>query len=58
MFDMYGEYVLVFSDDDGNLFLNVIYLFDKNLIVLYWMLCYEEMEDIFVDNSNLMNINV
>lgn len=57
MFDMHGEYASAFSDDDGVPFSNVTYLTDKNLIVPYWMLRYEELEDIFVDNSNPLNIN-
>jgi DNA helicase HerA-like ATPase len=57
MFDMHGEYVSAFSDDNGNPLPNVTYLSDQNLIVPYWMLRYEEMEDIFIDNSNPLNIN-
>ncbi|MBN2447225.1 MAG: ATP-binding protein [Phycisphaerae bacterium] len=57
MFDMHGEYSHAFSDDDGNPLPNVTYLSDKNLVLPYWMLRYDEFEDLFVDTNDPLNIN-
>ena len=57
MFDMHGEYLAAFSDDQGNPLPNVTYLSDRNLVMPYWMLRYEEFEQLFIDNSNPMNVN-
>ena len=57
MFDMHGEYLAAFSDDDGNPLPNVTYLSDRNLVMPYWMLRYEEFEQLFVDTSNPENLN-
>lgn len=52
MFDMHGEYLRAFSDDYGNPLPNVTYLSDRNLVLPYWMLAYEEFEQIFVDRGD------
>jgi hypothetical protein len=57
MFDMHGEYASAFSGDDGNPLPNVTYLSDRNLVLPYWMLRYEEFEDIFLDTNNPLNVN-
>jgi hypothetical protein len=57
LFDMHGEYLKAFSDDFGNPLPNVTYLSDRNLVLPYWMLCYEEFEQLFVDTHNPLNIN-
>jgi hypothetical protein len=57
MFDMHGEYRAAFSDADGNPLPNVTYLSDRNLVMPYWMLRYEEFEQLFVDTNNPINVN-
>ncbi|MCH8804983.1 MAG: ATP-binding protein [Planctomycetes bacterium] len=57
LFDMHGEYLAAFSDDDGNPNPNVTYLSDRNLVLPYWMLHYEEFEQLFVDTNNTLNLN-
>lgn len=57
MFDMHGEYLAAFSDDEGRPLPNVTYLSDRNLAIPYWMLQYSEFERLFVDTNNPMNIN-
>lgn len=57
MFDMHGEYLSAFSDENGNTLPNVTYLSDRNLIMPYWMLRYEEFERLFIDTNNPQNIN-
>ena len=57
LFDMHGEYLPAFSDDNGNPLPNVTYLSDRNLVMPYWMLRYAEFEQLFLDNSNPANIN-
>lgn len=57
MFDMHGEYLKSFSDDDGNPLSNVTYLSDRNLVLPYWMLAYEEFEQLFVDAANPGDMN-
>ena len=57
MFDMHGEYQAAFSDDQGRPLPNVTYLNDRNLVLPYWMLRYEEFESLFVDTNNPLNIN-
>ena len=46
------------SDADGNLAPNVTYLSMEDLVLPYWLLKYEEFEEIFVDRSNPLHINV
>ncbi|MBU0616965.1 MAG: ATP-binding protein [Planctomycetes bacterium] len=57
LFDMHGEYLKAFSNDFGNPLPNVTYLSDRNLVLPYWLLCYEEFEQLFVDIHNPLNIN-
>ncbi len=57
LFDMHGEYRAAFSDDAGNPLPNVTYLSDRNLVMPYWMLRYEEFERLFVDSNNPRNVN-
>jgi hypothetical protein len=57
LFDMHGEYLSAFSDDQGRPLPNVTYLSDRNLVMPYWMLRYEEFEQLFVDTNNPMNVN-
>lgn len=57
MFDMHGEYLRAFSDEHGNPLPNVTYLSDRNLVLPYWLLAYEEFEQLFVDPSDPINLN-
>ncbi len=57
MFDMHGEYLAAFSDADGKPNPNVTYLSDRNLVLPYWMLAYEEFEQLFIDTNNPLNLN-
>ncbi len=57
MFDMHGEYLKAFSDEFGNPNPNVTYLSDRNLVLPYWLMSYEEFEQIFVDSANRTNLN-
>ncbi|RMF78528.1 MAG: ATP-binding protein [Planctomycetota bacterium] len=57
VFDMHGEYLRAFSDESGNPLPNVTYLSDRNLVLPYWLLAYEEFEQLFVDQNNPLNIN-
>ncbi len=57
LFDMHGEYLSAFSDEDGTPLPNVTYLSDRNLVLPYWMLQYNEFERLFVDTNNQLNLN-
>ncbi len=57
MFDMHGEYLKAFSDEHGNPLPNVTYLSDRNLVLPYWMLAFEEFEQLFVDSQNPEHVN-
>lgn len=57
LFDMHGEYLAAFSDDAGRPLPNVTYLSDRNLVLPYWMLRYEEFEQLFLDPNNPLNVN-
>lgn len=57
LFDMHGEYLSAFSDDQGRPLPNVTYLNDRNLVLPYWMLRYEEFESLFIDTNNPLNVN-
>lgn len=57
LFDMHGEYLSAFCDDNGEPLPNVTYLSDRNLVLPYWMLHFEEFERLFVDRSNPENTN-
>lgn len=52
MFDLHGEYSAAFSNENGELNDNVTYLGERDLIVPYWLLKYEEFETLFLDASN------
>lgn len=57
LFDMHGEYRTAFSEEDGTPLPNVSYLSDRNLVMPYWMLRYEEFEQLFVDTNDPQNVN-
>lgn len=57
LFDLHGEYAAAFSDENGKLNPNVTYLGERDLIVPYWLLRYDEMEALFVDPSNPMHVS-
>lgn len=57
LFDMHGEYRAAFCDPDGQLAANVTYLGADDLVLPYWLLKYEEIEELFVDRSNPLNIS-
>jgi DNA helicase HerA-like ATPase len=57
LFDLHGEYAAAFSDENGQLNRNVTYLGERDLIVPYWLLKYEELETLFVDTSNPLHIS-
>lgn len=57
MFDMHGEYRAAFSDEDGQLAANVTYLGVDDLVLPYWLLKYDEIEALFVDRSNPLNLS-
>lgn len=52
LFDLHGEYRAAFSNDDGQLQPHVVHLGRNDLILPYWLLGYEELEQLFVDFSN------
>ncbi len=57
MFDLHGEYRAAFSDDDGRLQPNVVHLGRSDLILPYWLLGYEELEQLFIDYSNPQHVD-
>ena len=57
LFDMHGEYRAAFSNDDGRMDDNVLYLGSGDLVLPYWLLRYEELETILVDRSNPLHVN-
>lgn len=57
LFDMHGEYLRAFCDDEGNPLPNVTYLSDRNLVLPYWLLSYEEFEEIFLDRHDAHDLN-
>jgi len=57
LFDLHGEYAAAFSDENGHLNPNVTYLGERDLVVPYWLLKYEELETLFVDRSNPLLIS-
>ena len=56
MFDLHGEYLSAFCDERGEPLSNVAYIGGDELVLPYWLLKYEEMEDLFLDRSNALNI--
>jgi len=55
LFDMHGEYFKAFSDD-GRPLPNVAYLSGRDLVLPYWLLKYRELEELFIDQSNPMDV--
>lgn len=58
MFDMHGEYRSAFCDEQGQINANVTYLGADDLVLPYWLLKYEELETLFLDRSNPLNISM
>jgi DNA helicase HerA-like ATPase len=52
LFDMHGEYRAAFSDARGRLDENVTYLGTEDLVIPYWLLTYNELETLLIDESN------
>lgn len=52
VFDMHDEYRAAFTDSGGRLADNVTYMGMSDLILPYWLLKFEEIEELFVDRSN------
>lgn len=52
LFDLHGEYRRAFSDSDGRPLPNVTYLDERDLIVPYWLLRYNELTTLFLDKSD------
>ena len=44
LFDLHGEYLSAFSNDDGTPLPNVAYIGGHELVLPYWLLKYEEMD--------------
>ncbi len=57
MFDMHGEYRAAFCDEEGQLNANVTYLGADDLVLPYWLLKYEEIEELFLDRSNPLHVS-
>lgn len=57
LFDLHGEYAAAFTDENGRLQDNVTYLGEQDLVLPYWLLKYDEMEALFVDKNNPLNIS-
>ncbi len=57
LFDMHGEYRAAFSDEAGQINANVTYLGMDDLVLPYWLLKYEELEALFVDQSNPLHVS-
>jgi len=57
LFDLHGEYAASFCDEFGRLEENVTYLGEEDLVLPYWLLRYEELEALFVDKSNPLNVS-
>lgn len=56
LFDLHGEYAKAFSDEDGSIDANVTYLGEQDLILPYWLLKYEELEQMFVDQATPQHV--
>ena len=57
LFDMHGEYRAAFCDEDGQMMANTTYLGVDDLVLPYWLLKYEELETLFVDRSNPLQLS-
>ncbi len=56
LFDLHGEYFSAFCGEKGEPLSNVAYISGNELVLPYWLLRYEEMEQLFLDKSNPANI--
>lgn len=52
LFDLHGEYLPAFCDENGELLSNVVHLSGEDLVLPYWLFKYKELEELFVDHSN------
>lgn len=57
LFDIHGEYRAAFSDEHGQMNANVTYLGSEDLVLPYWLLKYEELETLLVDQSNPLHVS-
>ncbi|MCK4660591.1 MAG: DUF87 domain-containing protein [Phycisphaerae bacterium] len=57
LFDMHGEYRAAFSDEHGKLNDNVTYLGTDDLVIPYWLLTYNELETLLIDESNPLMVS-
>lgn len=57
LFDLHGEYAAAFSDDEGQPLPNVTVLNENDFVMPYWLLRYDELENIFVDRTNVSLIS-
>lgn len=57
LFDLHNEYRTAFSDKEGRTLPEVTYLGHEDLILPYWLLRYDELEQLFVDYSNPLHVD-
>lgn len=57
LFDLHDEYRAAFTGPDGTIHKNCTYLSQADFIVPYWLLHYDELEELFVDYSNPLHID-
>jgi len=57
LFDLHGEYAEAFRDPAGQMLENVTYINENDLVLPYWLLSYDELAALFVDQSNPMLIS-
>jgi uncharacterized protein len=57
LFDLHGEYAPAFANEAGRLDDNVTYLGERDMILPYWLLKYDELEALLVDKNNPLNIS-
>ena len=56
LFDLHGEYLSAFSDETGQPLPNVAQLSGEDLVLPYWLLKYQELEELFLDRSNAVDV--
>jgi hypothetical protein len=56
LFDLHGEYAAAFVDPDRRTEGNVNYVSDRDLVLPYWFLQYEEMETLLIDRTNVETV--
>ncbi len=56
LFDLHGEYFSAFCGEKGEPLDNVAHISANELVLPYWLLKYEEMEQLFVDKSEPAHI--